>query len=96
MAPSNFIKELNLDWDLIERDRKMSLGLADAHWRKALEVRNDRSEWSVHMMASATEYRRAGAHSILLSDPTASSRMFEQSGIVYAKMGRPYGLMMFW
>jgi len=96
MPLHDLLKELNLDPELIARDRDMSVGLAWAYQRSALEIRSDEDRWFAHMMASATEYRRAGAHSILLSDREGAAKMFDQAGGVYTQMRRPYALMMFW
>lgn len=96
MPLSESLKEFGLDAESIARDREMSAGLAKGHQRAASEAGNDEDRWFAHMMAAATEYRRAGAHSILLSDREPCGEMFGQAGRVYGTMKRPYALMMFW
>jgi hypothetical protein len=96
MPLQDLLTEFNLDPRLIARDREMSVGLARAYERSALEIRSDDDRWFLHMMASATEYRRAAAQSILLSDREIASKMFDQAGRVYTQLRRPYALMMFW
>jgi hypothetical protein len=96
MPLSNFLKEFNLDPELIGRDRDMSAGLAKAHERLSQEVRKDDKERRfIHLMSSATEYRRAGAHSVLLSDRKTAIVMFHRAGQLYFAARRPYALMMF-
>ena len=68
MPLHDLLTEFNLDPRLIARDREMSVGLARAYERSALEIRSEDDRWFLHMMASATEYRRAAAQSVLLSD----------------------------
>jgi hypothetical protein len=96
MALSRLLNEFGLDPELISRDREMSAGLARAHESTAMELERAEEPWSLRMIAAATEYRRAGAHSVLLSDRKASSEMFREAGRVYSKLRNPYSLMMFW
>lgn len=96
MPLSNFLKEISLDPELISRDREMSTGLAKAHENIYRELSDrDADTRFLHAMASATEYRRAGAHSILLSDRKAAIDMFRQAGRLHARERRPYALLMF-
>jgi hypothetical protein len=96
MPLSNFLKEFGLDQELISRDREMSAGLAKAHENISRDIPNrDADRRFVHVMASATEYRRAGAHSVLLSDRKAAIEMFRRAGRLYARAGQPYAVMMF-
>jgi hypothetical protein len=96
MPLNNFLKEFGLDPELIDRDRQMSIGLAKAHKNLSRDVpAAEEDRRFVHVMASATEYRRAGAHSILLSDRKTAIEMFRSAGFLYAGERRPYALMMF-
>jgi hypothetical protein len=95
MSLSEFLDKFRLDSRFIERDREISRGLAQAHERAATDLKEDDGRWLIQMMMSATEYRRAGAHSILLSDRKMSAEMFDLAGRTYARMRRPYSLMMF-
>jgi hypothetical protein len=96
------LKEFGLDVELIDRDREMSEGLAKAHYEHARalpdsdEPREGKNErYFTHMMAAATEYRRAGAHAILMSNRKAAEENFYLAAIQYNMLSRPYGLMMF-
>ncbi len=95
MPLRDFLKEFGLDPELIGRDREMSMGLAKAH-ENVWDIPDCEAEGRfVHLMASATEYRRAGAHSVLLSDRKTASDMFRRAGRLYAKAQKPYALMMY-
>jgi hypothetical protein len=96
MPLSNFLKEFGLDRELINRDREMSAGLAKAHEKVSRDASDrDADQRFVHVVASATEYRRAGAHSVLLSDRKTAADMFERAGHLYTNLRNPYALMMF-
>jgi hypothetical protein len=96
MPLSDFLKEFGLDPELINRDREISTGLAKAHENISRDIPDrDADRRFVHVMASATEYRRAGAHSVLLSDRKTAVDMFRRAGRLYARERRPYALMMF-
>jgi hypothetical protein len=56
---------------------------------------NNADASSLHALAAATEFRRAGAHSILLSDRKAAVENFSLAGERYSDIGNPYGLFMF-
>jgi hypothetical protein len=88
-----FLERFGLDRELIERDRAMSAGFARAYARRA-EDSEDEEERFLHVLAAATEYRRAGAHSVLLSNRRFASEYFEQAGLLYGRMHNPYGLLM--
>src|SRR5215471_16459576 len=95
MPLSNFLKEFGLDPELIYRDREMSAGLARAYENISHVPGSDAGRPFVPVMAAATEYRRAGAHSVLLSDRKTAIDMFRQAGRLYAIGRKPYALMMF-
>jgi len=88
-----FLEKFGLDRELIERDRAMSEGFARAHAREAAKVENPDQRF-LHELTAATEYRRAGAHSVLLSDRHSASMHFQQAGQLYCSMHNPYGLLM--
>jgi hypothetical protein len=97
MPLSELLKDLHIDPELVDRDREMCAGMAKAHERYAREApESDEERRFLHFMAAATEYRRAAAHSVLLSDRDTSIEMFRRAGMAYARVGRPYALMMFW
>ncbi|MEK7994653.1 MAG: hypothetical protein AAB403_12685 [Planctomycetota bacterium] len=83
-----------MDAQLIDRDREMSAGLARAHARRALDADSEDTRF-LHGLAAATEFRRAGAHSILLSDRCAAVGHFREAGQSYCRLSNPYGLLMF-
>jgi len=96
MSLRDLLKEFGLDPELIDRDREMSAGLAKVHENLSQNIPDRNADQRfVHVMASATEYRRAGAHSLLLSDRETASDMFRRAGHLYAKLRKPYALMMF-
>jgi hypothetical protein len=88
-----FLERFGLDRELIERDRAMSAGFARAYVRQAETLENE-NEQLLHALAAATEYRRAGAHSVLLSDRRSVSGYFRRAGETYCRIGNPYGLLM--
>jgi hypothetical protein len=94
MPLKELLEQFGLDAELIERDRDMSTGLGRAHARHA-EGANDANARLVHELAAATEFRRAGAHCILLSDRRAAAENFNLAGESYGRLGNPYGLLMF-
>jgi hypothetical protein len=89
-----FLKEFELDAELIGRDREMCAGLARAHARQANSVEVEDTSL-LHRLAAATEHRRAAAHSVLLSDRRAAVDHFRHAGESYCRIGNPYGLLMF-
>jgi hypothetical protein len=91
---TNWVEKLGLDRELIERDREMAAGMGRAHLRIARNPEYAATAFS-HAMAGATEYRRAGAHSLLAGDPGAAQKHFIEAGTLYLRGGNPYGLLMF-
>jgi hypothetical protein len=94
MAIRDLLEKLGLDPELIKRDREMSAGLANAHEAHSQDL-PDAGQRFVPVMASATEYRRAGAHSVLLSDREAATKMFRRAARMYGSLRKPYAVMMF-
>ena len=95
MAIVELLKTYGLNRDLIESDRWMSERLAQAHENTSRELLKDADDQRfVHLMASATEYRRAGAHSLLLSDRKSANKMFQAAAKSYIRLNNPYALMM--
>ncbi|MFN0106105.1 MAG: hypothetical protein ACKV2U_28950 [Bryobacteraceae bacterium] len=90
----NLLGDFALDPESIGMDREVSTGLARAHQRQAEET-PERDARDTRLLAAATEYRRAGAHSILLSDWERAREMFERAGDMYSGLDIPYGLMMY-
>jgi hypothetical protein len=88
------LEEFRLDRKLLERDREISTGLAGVHDRLAGGADNADTKF-IHRLASATESRRAGAHSILLSDRRGTTEHFRRAGESYCQITNPYGLLMF-
>ena len=91
---ADWTERLGLDRDLIERDREMAAGLGRAYLRMARNPEHAQAAF-VHAMAGATEYRRAGAHSLLVGDRDAARSHFVEAGELYLRFGNPYGLVMF-
>ena len=99
MPLRQLLEEFGLDAELIYSDREMSEGLAKAHYERAMALRADKEDkkdhYFTHVMASATESRRAGAHAVLLSDNESVRNNFVEAGLRYEDLGKPYGQMMF-
>jgi hypothetical protein len=96
MPLRNFLEEFGLDRELIARDRDFSMRFAEAYERTTREIlKREQGPWFSQTMAAATEYRRAGAHSLLLSERGTAVQMFRRAGRLYAGVRRPYALMMF-
>lgn len=93
MPLRELLGSLELDPESISTDREVSMGLARAHQRQAEEIPEGEAR-GTRLLAAATEYRRAGAHSILLSDWKLVGEMFENAGQAYRQLGIPYELMM--
>ncbi len=89
------LSEFGLDAEAVEADRDASRGLATAHFHLIGEVEDNRELRIMRILASATEARRAAAHSVLLSDWHTAQQMFDMAGHLYRAAGFPYGLMMF-
>ncbi len=95
MALKDFITDFGLDLELIYRDREICAGMARAREGLLRDIPYDDADLRyIHSMAAATDYRRAGAHSLLLSDRQAASEMFERAGYLYARLKKPYAVMM--
>jgi hypothetical protein len=96
MALIELIREFGFDPEVVTRDRDMAAGFAAGHERAAKEHERQDAVWATHMLCAATEYRRAAAHSVLVSDDDARRELFERAGRAYEALRRPYALMMFW
>jgi len=94
MPLRELLGEFELDPESIYVDRDVSMSLARAHGRQA-EVTPEGSARATRLLAGATEFRRAAAHSVLLSDWELGHEMFHNAGMVYRSLGIPYALMMF-
>jgi hypothetical protein len=94
MALIDYLREFRLDPEAIATDREVSAGLATAYANRARE--QDRKESrDISVLQAATEYRRAAAHSVLLSDWKMASKMFEQAGLHYREVRISYGAMVY-
>lgn len=94
MALVDLLKEFRLDPEAIYTDREVSAGLAAVYVNRAREFDGKELRERSYLLA-ATEYRRAAAHSVLLSEWNQASKMFEQAGFSYRELGIPYGAMMY-
>jgi hypothetical protein len=87
------LPDLRLDVEVIEIDRKVREGLARAYLTSA-ERPADGNAYAIQMIFAATNFRTAGAHSILLDDGESATKWFREAAIIYAKLGVPYAVMM--
>jgi hypothetical protein len=87
------LADMRLDLQTVKLDRRFCEGLAFAYLKSAgaSNIEEDRHK---HMAVAATNFRRAGAQSILLDDFDSAKRMFSEAGRIYAQLGLPYALMM--
>jgi hypothetical protein len=90
------LRDFGLEPKVIARDRDMAAGFAAGYEQAAKEHERHSDAWATQMLCAATEYRRAAAHSVLLSDADGWSKFFDRAGRVYESLRRPYALMMFW
>jgi hypothetical protein len=94
VALVDHLKELRLDPEAISTDREVSAQLATVYANRARELQEKGLRDEAFFLA-ATEFRRAAAHSVLLSDWKVASGMFERAGDAYTEIGNPYGLMLY-
>jgi hypothetical protein len=91
------LKELGLDVERIERDRKACFAWASDYFETANKPEREerkQNQEGLMFVAAATNYRRAAAHSLLLGEIEKSSHDFYQAGYAYSCHNLPYGLMM--
>ncbi len=87
------LRDLLLDVELIERSIVLQRGLGNAYAHMTAEVDGDDRRNDLFAFA-ATCFRRAGAHAILTDDLELSREMFNQAAEQYARLSRPYAIMM--
>lgn len=98
------LENLGLEVQRIERDINHCDGLGSAYLAEAIrrEEPEDNQNYEeanenqrdLMLMASATNYRRAAAHSLLLGNLNKSQNFFQKAGEAYARQKLPYALMM--
>jgi hypothetical protein len=89
-----YLPDLRLDVETILLDREFCHGLAVAYRTSAAHAENDEQRYT-HLAFSATNFRRAGAHAILLDEFSTARELLVEAAKVYAQLEMPYALKMF-
>lgn len=84
--------ELGLKAETVAAERKISEGLAVAYLRSSETIENNEQRFN-YLAFSATAFRRAGAHALLLDDVEAAAKSFASATRVYTQFRMPYALM---
>lgn len=84
----DLFERLGLDTDFIQRDLTASLAFADYYRHQDEEKRTK------NLAFSATLYRRASAHSLLILPPEDRANYFARCAEAYQAIGSPYFYMM--
>jgi hypothetical protein len=88
-----YLSELRINIEGLQSDRIFCEGLAYAYLKSA-ELAENHERRQTHTAISASCFRRAAAHAILLDEHESSKKLFAQAGRAYTRLGIPYGLMM--
>jgi len=91
------LSDLGFDVNTIERDQNFSRDVGVASLKSAHEPPDEVSRArhiELNLALSATHFRRAGAHGLLLGNMEAAFEFFHNAGEAYARLPRPYALMM--
>lgn len=83
------LPELGIDYDSIERDAEVSLGIGGYYLNESRGHRDDGPE--IPLMAAATAFRRAGSHYLLLNKKAESRKAFGKAARAYDEAGNAYG-----
>jgi len=94
MPLAELLEQLGLDKELVERDRNISRDLGRVY-RQQIYNTEDEQQRFLYQIAAGTEFRKSGAHSLLLSDWKAANESFRQAAECYCSAGNPYGLLMY-
>jgi hypothetical protein len=78
---------------MVQSDRKFCEGLALAYVNSAKSAENA-AHGHTHLAFAVTNFRRAGAHAILLDDFASAATLFSTAAQIYASFEMPYALMM--
>ena len=87
------LRDLLLDVEVIDRSLDLQRGLGTAYAHMTAEI-NENERRDDLIAFAATCFRRAGAHALLTDDVKLSREMFNQAGEQYARLSKPYALMM--
>jgi hypothetical protein len=88
-----YLSDLHINVEMLQSDRIFCEGLAYAYLKSA-DLAENHERRHAHTAISASCFRRAAAHAILLDDRESSKKLFAQAGQIYIQLGMPYGLMM--
>jgi hypothetical protein len=87
------LNDFRVDERIITFEQRFCEGLGRAY-EGAVETVEDPDRRISLRLASASNFRRAAAHSILLDDAETMSRNFRAAARQYAAMGSPYAVLM--
>jgi hypothetical protein len=85
------VADLRLDIESIATDRDFCIGIGTAYEAMVSKATSHDEAWP-YIFASATNFRRAGAHSLLLDD-TGAYKTFERAARLYSRGNGPYALL---
>jgi hypothetical protein len=85
--------DLQLDAEVVKRSMTVQRGMGTAYANMAAREDGDYNRDEL-ISFTATCFRRAGAHAILSDEISVSHEMFAQAGNHYARLRKPYALMM--
>ena len=86
-------RSLGLEADHVRRLQRVCVSFGNAQVRVAESKRNAHSH-ELQLLAAATNFRRAGAHALLLGEGRDAARYFHEAGTVYFAAGSLYGFFL--
>jgi hypothetical protein len=90
----DMLSDLRLDGASIRRDLGMCRGIARAYRAKAEQADLNTPTLETYVGFAATNFRRAGAHALLLDETSAARSLFRQAAAEYRRLLMPYAAMM--
>lgn len=89
----DFLHDLGFDLGMVERACEVQRGIGAAYLKLSSEEQNPSRRYD-YLEFGATCLRKAAAHAILIDDQRLSQRLFNRCAEAYARLNRPYALMM--
>lgn len=87
------LRSLGLEADHVRRLQEVCMSFGNAQVRVA-ESKQRALDPELQLLAAATNFRRAGAHALLLGEGRAAARCFHEAGTVYLAAGSLYGFFL--